>query len=69
MIEYVIDSHFSFVRITHGNVKVVSIVTIVCREVDEVREERLIRRRRCDKLRRDLERETSKERYTRFVDL
>ena len=69
MIEYVIDSHLSFVLITHGNVKVVSIVTIVCREVDEVREERLIRRRGCDKLRRDLERETSEERYTRFVDL
>ena len=68
MIEYVIDSHLSFVRITRGNVKMVSIVTIVCREVDEVREERLIRRGR-DKLRRDLERETNEERYTRFVDL
>ena len=37
-----------------------------CREVDEVREERL-RRRECDRLRRG--KVTNKERHVRFVDL
>ena len=39
----------------------------VCRELDEVREERLRRRRKCKKLRR--ERETSEERQTKFLKL
>ena len=38
----------------------------ICREVDEMREERL-RRRECDRLRR--ERETNEERQRRLVNL
>ena len=39
----------------------------VCREVDEMREERLRRRRECDRFRR--QRETNEERHTKFVNL
>ena len=38
----------------------------VCREVDKVREERLRRRRECDKLRRET---NTEERQRRFVNL
>ena len=58
-------SHSRFLYITRGNIKMLSNVR---REVDEVREERLIRRRERDRLRGDLERETSEERHTRFVN-
>ena len=55
--------YFRNILIIHGILKMAS---SVCREVNEVREERL-RRRECDRLKR--ERETNKERQRRFVNL
>ena len=49
--------------LTHGVFKMVS---IVCREVDEVREERLGRRRECDRRTYVEERETNEERRARL---
>ena len=56
--------HTSFAHITRGNIKMASNVR---GEADEVREERLRRRRECYRLRR--ERETREERHARFVKL
>ena len=54
----------SFAHITCGNIKMVSNVH---GEANEVREERLRRRRECYRLRR--ERETREERHARFIKL